>query len=445
MSIKIINGLFIFILLFSYINAEEIIVWQAFNSNIHNTNSDVTTQPFTLQGKAVCSEKITKIEAVLFQYDEEKRILPLDLYSKNENEIIFQGNIQLNSDETKLEIRVSRGGSFFSKVLQLCEFKFITNEEFSNYGHIKTKKIHKDAVNCLVFTRNNRYLISAADDNHVYILDPKSLKVIHKLRGHHGYVNALAITRDDKYVFSGGADGTIRVWEIATGKKIKTIKAHKDAVNALAISHNGKLLVSCSTNEKVALWDVSAYTKIRTISSSSTKAYISATFSSDDRYILTGDNGKRTSIFETATGSSFDGVSCGGSVTGVHMTRNMQNIFSGDATGVVKWSRILLKPHVDDPEWTHDDDNFLLNAQSRQDVIALNFGSPIVFIGGSGDGKYVMSLAREGRAKISEVETGIKRASATLNREASSGGISYDGKLSAIGELNGKINVYGLP
>lgn len=450
--------------LFSVIYGDEIVVWQAFSQNVHNTNLDMIVEPFNLQGRVTASSNISSVEVVFYRYEAETRKSSVDLYFKEKNNAIFQGNLTKEANETEMVIVAHlEGGAKIEKKMSLVHFQFITNSDFANYGSITSKKIHNDSITTMAFTRNNRYLISGGDDNHVYIMDAKTLKIIHTLRC---YVKSLAITPDDKLVLTGEKNGNIRVWDIKTGRKVEIFRAHKDTVNTIAISNSGKYAVSGSNNARVALWDLTTYKKVIDYpDSSTTREYLSATFTSDDRYAIVGDSKKAATIFDATGGTYVKAAYGSGPITAVSMTRNMRHLYTGDTTGRVKWSRSLLQPHVDDPSWRAEYD-LLWTAFFKRDQIEIDdysssrayykiyyghpirgFSSPIVYLNTTGDGKFVMYVAEGGTMRISEVDTGFGRYSAYLykHHRASSGAYSYDGKLAAIGELNGKINLYGLP
>ncbi|BBM81868.1 WD40 repeat domain-containing protein [Candidatus Uabimicrobium amorphum] len=450
--------------IFSVIYCDEIVVWQAFSQNVHNTNVDVIVEPFNLQGRVTASNSISSVEVVFYRYEAQTRKNALDVYFKEKNDAIFQGKLTFEANETDILIVAHlEGGKKLEKKMSLAPSRFITNTEFEDYDSITAKKIHRDTITDMAFTRNNRYLISGGDDNYTYIMDAKTLKVVRSLRG---YVESLAITPDDKYVLTGGKDGNIRVWEIKTGKRLKVFRAHKNAVNTIAISNSGKYAISGSLNSRVALWDLATHKKVMDYpDSSTTREYLSAIFTSDDRYTIIGDSRNKATIFDATEGTYIKSVSGSGPITSLAMTRNMRHLYTGDTTGRVKWSRSLLQPHVDDPSW-REEYNLLWTAFFQRDQIEIDdyssskayykiyyghpirgYSSPIVYMNTSGDGKYVMYVAEEGAIRISEIETGFKRYSTALykHHRASAGAFSFDGKLAAIGELNGKINLYGLP
>ncbi|WP_372370841.1 cytochrome D1 domain-containing protein [Candidatus Uabimicrobium sp. HlEnr_7] len=457
--------LFIFGLL-TLIYADEIVVWQAFSKNERNTNYDLTLQSFNLQGRVTASKNIVTTEAVFYRYQSETRKVTLDLYYKEKNDAIFQGQLTVEANETDLIIVATLdGGSKFTKRIQLGNFGFIKNPQFEDYDFITSKKIHKDKITSMAFTRNSRYLVTGADDNYARIMDARTLKIKHNLRGHSGYVKSIAITRDDKYVLSGGKDGTMRVWDIETGKKIKVIQAHKNAVNAIAISNSGKYAVTGSKNARVTLWDLTTYKKVLEYpDSSSTREYLCLAFSSDDRFVLTGDNNKKATILNAIEGTYVKNTTGSGPITALAMTRNMRHLYTGDTTGRVKWVRSLLQPNFDDPHWRGQRD-VIWTAFFKRDQIDIDefksssraynkiyYGHPIrgyessiVCLNLSGNGKFIMYAEENGRLRISDVDSGFRRFRARLYSGLSAGTLSYDGKLTAIGEIRGKINIYGLP
>lgn len=371
----------------------------------------------------------------------------------------------MEAGENYFEIVASlEGGSFLSKKMPMYYYQCVDNTKIKEYATLPSKQIHKDAVRSMVFSRDNRYLISGSDDGYVRILEAKTLNVIHELRGHSGYVRAVAITHDNKYVLSGGSDGTLRIWDTKTGAKIQVVQAHKHTINAIALSNNGKYAVTCADLSLMSLWDIPTFTKVIDYDDcDSTLNYLCAEFTSDDRYVLAGDSDGLTTIFGATTGVSETDESNDAEVISVTMSRDMRHSFSADISGGVTYRKVLLNPHVDDPVWLTEKDLWwndlismaipLLGSSSStstygkiRDNHPVNGLAPrLVYIGLTGNGQFLAMISSRGRLKIREIHTGFNKFSRDLYVETTSGTISYDGKLCAVGELDGKIHLFGIP
>lgn len=74
--------------------------------------------------------------------------------------------------------------------------------------------------------------------------------------GHKGAVRDLLFTRDQKYLITSGADGTI-IWRRADSKTvIGRTAAHETDIGALAVADDGRTLASGDWNGNIHLWNV---------------------------------------------------------------------------------------------------------------------------------------------------------------------------------------------
>jgi WD40 repeat protein len=54
------------------------------------------------------------------------------------------------------------------------------------------------------------------------VWDLEAGQLVRTLEGHTGYVTAVAATRDERYVISASEDQTVRVWDLESGEAIAT-------------------------------------------------------------------------------------------------------------------------------------------------------------------------------------------------------------------------------
>ena len=66
------------------------------------------------------------------------------------------------------------------------------------------------------------------------------------LENHKDTVNSIAFSPNDKILASGSGDTTIKLWNIEIFKEIKTLTGHSAAVYSIAFNYDGTLLASGS-------------------------------------------------------------------------------------------------------------------------------------------------------------------------------------------------------
>jgi hypothetical protein len=81
-------------------------------------------------------------------------------------------------------------------------------------------------------------------------------KELPPLKGHTKGVTCVAFSPDGKTLASGSGDQTAILWDVATGKQKSVLKGHEGAVRCLAFPSEGEILMTGGAEGKVRQWDV---------------------------------------------------------------------------------------------------------------------------------------------------------------------------------------------
>lgn len=108
---------------------------------------------------------------------------------------------------------------------------------------IRTLDGHKDAVNCLAITYNNKYLISGSNDKTAIIWDLKTMKPLHILKPSCWKITSVGFSDDSKYCVTGCNDGVVNVWETETGKLVSTWSSEDIGVKELCFFRNSQYIL----------------------------------------------------------------------------------------------------------------------------------------------------------------------------------------------------------
>jgi WD40 repeat protein len=76
-------------------------------------------------------------------------------------------------------------------------------------------------VNSLVFTADNRRLITASNRMTVHSRDVATGQLCFRFHGHEGPVTSVALSRDGRILATGSHDNTIRLWRAATPEEVR--------------------------------------------------------------------------------------------------------------------------------------------------------------------------------------------------------------------------------
>lgn len=256
---------------------------------------------------------------------------------------------------------------------------------------------HMDRVNCICFTPDGKYLISAGGpfDKSIKIWDTMSWEIVRTLIGHTSDVNSIVISSDGKYVISGSWDKTIKVWDFSSGVLISTLKGHTSWIRTVDISPNNKLIVSGSGDTRsedftVRIWDLSQGSLIKTLEQLYSDVN-SVKFTSDGNYIVTGAEERKRKDYTIKIWDVYRGKlvrtvnNYTNSVLSLDLSPNGTMIASGSKDNKIKI-------------WKFSTGELLKTFQGHDlHVLSVRFSS---------DGKFLISGSADGYVKIWEIETG---------------------------------------
>lgn len=182
---------------------------------------------------------------------------------------------------------------------------------------MRTIAAHAGAVLSLAITPDSKKLISGSADTTIKIWDLNQYHLPQTLIGHSGWVLSIAISRDGTLLVTGGGDATIKIWSLSTGELLKTLTEHLTPVLSVAISPDSQLLVSGSRDGTVKLWQLPTGELLETL-----PGFPPVVFSANGQTLITGGENYSLKIWQFAIPSpvelpSLGTVKCWWEVLGV--------------------------------------------------------------------------------------------------------------------------------
>lgn len=137
---------------------------------------------------------------------------------------------------------------------------------FDHTGKIPSTMEEKIAISKDRFVKaatiNNKIverLVSASDDNVLYLWDPLSstpTKPITRMIGHQKAINHVTFSPDGQFIASASFDNSVKLWSAQDGKFLQTLRGHVAPVYQVVFSPDSRLLVSASKDTTLKCWDV---------------------------------------------------------------------------------------------------------------------------------------------------------------------------------------------
>ncbi len=286
---------------------------------------------------------------------------------------------------------------------------------------------HKNAVYCVYFSANRKYIASGSADKTVKIWNVSTGDCLATLTGHIKSVRSVSFSGDEKYVVSGSDDKSVMIWDVATSNCLATLTGHTSGVTSVSFSVDGKYVASGSSDKTVKIWDVATNNCIATLT-----GHIgwvnSVSFSGDGKYVSSGSGHKYS---ENNSVKIWDVIStnCIATLSG-HIQEVTSVSFSRDGKYVASCSQ-----DNSAKIWDVTTSTCLTTLKGHTDTVySVSF---------SGDGKYIASGSSDNSVKIWDVTTG--NCLATLpghTQQVWSVSFSSDGKYVASGSNDYSVKIW---
>ena len=89
----------------------------------------------------------------------------------------------------------------------------------------------------------------------VRLWDVTSGREIGVLKGHGRGVTKLVFSRDGKFIASAASDNTIKIWDVENRREVRTLTGHTSNIESFDFTPDGRLLASASDDGSTFLWD----------------------------------------------------------------------------------------------------------------------------------------------------------------------------------------------
>jgi WD40 repeat protein len=162
------------------------------------------------------------------------------------------------------------------------------------------------AVAAAHFSPTGDRVVTASWDNAARIWDAATGRVIAKLQGHTEYVNDAVFSRDGTRVLTASDDKTARLWDAGSSKELVAFRGHAQRLRAADLyceAGTGAVLkvVTASDDGSARIWDA-AGNVLHELAGHGGKAVLSAVFSADGKYVLTGGDDNRAIVWDAESG-----------------------------------------------------------------------------------------------------------------------------------------------
>jgi hypothetical protein len=112
------------------------------------------------------------------------------------------------------------------------------------------KERHSDAVLCLDFSADGRWLASGSSDKLAKVTEVASGTQVHVFEGHTHHVLGVAFRADSRVLATAGGDGVVLIWDTSRGERKKKIEGwSKEVTSVQYIGNTQELLTAAGDNQ----------------------------------------------------------------------------------------------------------------------------------------------------------------------------------------------------
>lgn len=175
-------------------------------------------------------------------------------------------------------------------------------------GAVRRTAGHRRRVNRALFSPDERYLLTVAEDHAAVLWAVDDGRAAVELRGHEGGVTDAVFNADGTRVFTVGRDGQAIAWDPVTGTRLWTFLGHRAGIWRVALDGTTQTLATAGLDGELHLWDAT-HTADHWSVSGLDSSVMHAVFSPDGGRVATVranqdvTNGLIVEVFDLAAGA----------------------------------------------------------------------------------------------------------------------------------------------
>lgn len=115
---------------------------------------------------------------------------------------------------------------------------------------------HGSVLNDVVFTDDNKYIITSSDDNSCKVWEISSGKLIRSFENHNKRVNGVDYNPIDNLILTYSEDGSICIWKLDQSAPLFKLNGHSENINKALFNPLKREVISVSDDDVLIVWDL---------------------------------------------------------------------------------------------------------------------------------------------------------------------------------------------
>jgi WD40 repeat protein len=156
---------------------------------------------------------------------------------------------------------------------------------------------HTNSIACVELTADDRFAISASEDDALRIWDAQTGECVRLFKGWRNTI-CLRVNTQGLFAFKGFKGyGSITLWDVHSGERVQEFLGHAPVY----LGKSGRVMVSGSEGSTIGVWDVKTGRCVNVFKGHSARVN-SVFLSTDDRFVLSGSSDRDVRLWDVVTG-----------------------------------------------------------------------------------------------------------------------------------------------
>jgi len=117
---------------------------------------------------------------------------------------------------------------------------------------------HGSKINDIVYTDDNKYIITCSDDNTCKIWEFSTGKLIRSLNNHNKRINGIDYNPLDKLILTYSEDASICIWNLNQSSPLFKLDGHLENINKALFNPKRREVISVSDDDMLIVWDLNS-------------------------------------------------------------------------------------------------------------------------------------------------------------------------------------------
>jgi WD40 repeat protein len=161
----------------------------------------------------------------------------------------------------------------------------------------------KSEARSLMFSRDNKLIVSAHADNTVKLWDGTKARLLRVIKGRFEDLRVAVFSPDGNFIATGyNSDSRVELWSVRSGKLIRRLGEDSDYVRSLSFSRDGSMIVTGHLMSDINVWSTRTGKLIKSFKQTYSQDDHVA-FSPDGKHIVSGGKNQNILLWNVQNGS----------------------------------------------------------------------------------------------------------------------------------------------